>query len=42
MAIALIAFLGTLIIGLVGAGIYIIYDKLHQKEQEAIEHRHKK
>ncbi len=38
MAIALLAFLGSLVIGLIGAGIYIIYTKLRTKEEEFVEH----
>lgn len=36
--IALMGFLAALIIGLIGAGIYILYTKLRAKEEEMVEH----
>lgn len=36
--IALLGFLAALLIGLLGAGIYIVFTKLRNKEEEMVEH----
>lgn len=41
--IALLGFLAALLIGLIGAGIYILFTKARAKEEEIVEHhRHHK
>jgi hypothetical protein len=41
-AIALIAFLGTFVIALIGVGIVKIYEMLKHKEEEVVEHHKEK
>lgn len=36
--IALMGFLAALVIGLIGVGIYILFTKLRNKEEEIVQH----